>query len=160
MLTGGPTKPVFSLGGGPNGQLAETWEEYAEFFNGDFRVLRFRPQFQPDADPIDGRTVAASNVTKMPNPRPPRKRAKRSGLVRAGGGMGTGQVVERSNRYGEHAVERPVTFREIFATLDKSARLDIGEVRIVDPAGFRSLWSTKEASRCTSWCEPLSRFTP
>jgi hypothetical protein len=49
--------------------------------------------------------------------------------------MRTGQVVGRSNRYGEHAVERPVKFGGIYATLYKSARLDIGLVRIIDRAG-------------------------
>ena len=35
----------------------------------------------------------------------------------AGGGMRTGQVIGATNRLGEHPVERPVHFQEIFATL-------------------------------------------
>jgi hypothetical protein len=39
-----------------------------------------------------------------------------------------------TNRKGEHAIERPVKFREIFATLYKCAGLDVGRVRIFDGA--------------------------
>lgn len=53
----------------------------------------------------------------------------------AGGGMRTGQVVGRTNRMGEHAVERPVKFQEVFATLYKNAGLDTGSVRIFDQGG-------------------------
>ena len=35
----------------------------------------------------------------------------------AGGGMKTGQVIGSTNRLGEHAQDRPVTFQEVFATL-------------------------------------------
>ncbi len=78
----------------------------------------------------------------------------------AGGGMRTGQVIGRSNKYGEHAVERPVKFQEIFATLYKSAGLDIGQVRIFDQPACRNTWLTKATSRCTNWCEPVSCFAP
>ncbi|MBI1314971.1 DUF1501 domain-containing protein [bacterium] len=53
----------------------------------------------------------------------------------AGGGMRTGQVIGRTNRNGEHAVERPVKFQEIFATLYRSAGADPRQVRIFDTAG-------------------------
>jgi hypothetical protein len=53
----------------------------------------------------------------------------------AGGGMRTGQVIGRTNRMGEHAIERPVKFQEVFATLYKNAGLDTGTVRIFDQAG-------------------------
>jgi len=53
----------------------------------------------------------------------------------AGGGMRTGQVIGRTNRMGEHAVERPVKFQEVFATLYKNAGLDTGSVRIFDQGG-------------------------
>ena len=33
------------------------------------------------------------------------------------GGMKTGRVVGKTNRYGEEAVDRPVKFQEVFATL-------------------------------------------
>ena len=53
----------------------------------------------------------------------------------AGGGMRTGQVIGKTNRYAEYAVERPVKFQEVFATLYKNAGIDIGQVRIFDQAG-------------------------
>lgn len=53
----------------------------------------------------------------------------------AGGGMSTGQVIGSTNRYGEYAVDRPVKFQEIFATLYKSAGIDVGQVRIFDQSG-------------------------
>ena len=53
----------------------------------------------------------------------------------AGGGMRTGQVIGKTNRYAEYAVERPVKFQEVFATLYQNAGIDIGQVRIFDQAG-------------------------
>lgn len=53
----------------------------------------------------------------------------------AGGGMRTGQVIGKTNRYAEHAVERPVKFQEIFATLYKCAGIDAENIRIFDNAG-------------------------
>lgn len=53
----------------------------------------------------------------------------------AGGGMRTGQVIGRTNRLGEHAVERPVKFQEVFATLYQNAGLDTRSVRIFDQGG-------------------------
>ena len=53
----------------------------------------------------------------------------------AGGGMRTGQVIGATNRLGEHAVDRPVKFQEVFATLYKCAGLDVGKIRIFDNAG-------------------------
>src|SRR5262249_12686626 len=35
----------------------------------------------------------------------------------AGGGMRTGQLIGSTNRYGEFAKDRPVTFQSVFATL-------------------------------------------
>ncbi len=55
--------------------------------------------------------------------------------VLAGGGMRTGQVIGRTNRNGEHPIDRPVKFQEVFATLYKNAGIDIGSVRIFDQAG-------------------------
>ncbi len=43
----------------------------------------------------------------------------------AGGGMRTGKVIGSTNRLGEHAVDRPVHFQEVFATLYKSLGLDV-----------------------------------
>ncbi len=53
----------------------------------------------------------------------------------AGGGMRTGQVIGRTNRLGEHAVERLVKFQEVFATLYQNAGLDTRSVRIFDQGG-------------------------
>lgn len=53
----------------------------------------------------------------------------------AGGGMKTGQVIGKTNRYAEYAVERPVKFQEVFATLYKCAGVDPRQVRIFDVAG-------------------------
>lgn len=53
----------------------------------------------------------------------------------AGGGMRTGQVIGKTNRYAEHPVERPVKFQEVFATLYKNAGIDTRQVRIFDTAG-------------------------
>lgn len=46
--------------------------------------------------------------------------------VLAGGGMRTGQVIGKTNKYAEHAIDRPVKFQEVFATLYTQAGLDLG----------------------------------
>jgi hypothetical protein len=53
----------------------------------------------------------------------------------AGGGMKTGQVIGATNRLGEYARERPVTFGEIIATLYQNLGLDPSTTTIVDPTG-------------------------
>ena len=53
----------------------------------------------------------------------------------AGGGMSTGQVIGATNRLGEHAVERPVHFQEIFATLYKNVGIDVNTATINDFGG-------------------------
>jgi hypothetical protein len=53
----------------------------------------------------------------------------------AGGGMRTGQVIGATNKYAEHAVSRPVTFQEVFATLYHNMGLDVGQVRQFDARG-------------------------
>jgi hypothetical protein len=53
----------------------------------------------------------------------------------AGGGMKTGQVIGATNRLGENAVERPVEFQEVFATLYTCLGLDVKKVRIFDLQG-------------------------
>jgi hypothetical protein len=53
----------------------------------------------------------------------------------AGGGMKTGQVIGATNRLGEHAVKRPVTHQEVFATLYTNIGLNLNDVRIFDPNG-------------------------
>jgi hypothetical protein len=53
----------------------------------------------------------------------------------AGGGMRTGQVIGGTNRLGEYARERPVTFGEIIATLYHNLGLDPSTTTIPDPGG-------------------------
>ena len=53
----------------------------------------------------------------------------------AGGGMRTGQVIGATNRLGEYAVKRPVSFQEVFATLYTNIGLDLNTVRVFDPNG-------------------------
>jgi hypothetical protein len=55
--------------------------------------------------------------------------------VLACGGMRTGQVIGATNRYAEHATQRPVRFQEIFATLYRNMGLDLNGTRIFDPLG-------------------------
>ncbi len=52
-----------------------------------------------------------------------------------GGGMRTGQVIGSTNRLGEHAKDRPVTFGEITATLYHNIGLDPMHHSIVDQSG-------------------------
>jgi hypothetical protein len=53
----------------------------------------------------------------------------------AGGGMRTGQVLGATNRLAEHAVKRPVTHQEVFATLYHNLGIDLSQVREFDPNG-------------------------
>ena len=53
----------------------------------------------------------------------------------AGGGMRTGQVIGATNRLGENAKERPVTFQEVFATLYHNLGLNLQTVREFDLRG-------------------------
>jgi hypothetical protein len=53
----------------------------------------------------------------------------------AGGPMRTGQVIGSTNRLGEHAKDRPVTFQEVFATLYHNLGLNLRAVREFDLRG-------------------------
>ena len=53
----------------------------------------------------------------------------------AGGGMRTGQVVGATNKFGEHATERPVTFQEVFATLYHNIGIDVSQATVEDLHG-------------------------
>jgi len=53
----------------------------------------------------------------------------------AGGGMRTGQIIGATNRNGEHATERPVTFQEVWATLYHNVGIDVRHARTFDLAG-------------------------
>ncbi len=53
----------------------------------------------------------------------------------AGGGMRTGQVIGATNRLGEHPVNRPVHFQDVFATLYRNLGIDTNTATIDDPSG-------------------------
>src|SRR5436189_1648237 len=53
----------------------------------------------------------------------------------AGGGMKTGQVIGATDRLGAEAVERPVNFLEVFATLYHNLGIDVNKATITDLAG-------------------------
>lgn len=53
----------------------------------------------------------------------------------AGGGMQTGQVIGSTNRLGEYAKDRPVTFQEVFATLYSKMGLNLRAIREFDLRG-------------------------
>jgi hypothetical protein len=53
----------------------------------------------------------------------------------AGGGLRHGQVIGQSNKWAEHAVKRPVTHQEIFATLYTSIGINLSQARFFDPNG-------------------------
>ncbi len=50
----------------------------------------------------------------------------------AGGGMKTGQVIGATDRLGGEAVERPVQFSEVFATLYHNLGIDVNKVTLND----------------------------
>jgi hypothetical protein len=58
-----------------------------------------------------------------------------STAVLAGGGMKHGQVIGATNRLGEHAVERPVHFQEVHATLYKAIGIDVDATTVKDLQG-------------------------
>ncbi|MGE3780458.1 MAG: DUF1501 domain-containing protein, partial [Pirellulaceae bacterium] len=53
----------------------------------------------------------------------------------AGGGMRTGQVIGATDRLGDHAVERPVHFQEVLATLYHQMGIDIEQTTVPDFSG-------------------------
>ncbi len=53
----------------------------------------------------------------------------------AGGGMKAGQVIGATNRLGEYASNRPVTFGEVFATLYHNLGIDPATTTVMDPSG-------------------------
>lgn len=50
----------------------------------------------------------------------------------AGGGMRTGQVIGTTNKFAEHADERPVHYRDVYATLYHTVGIDISQPVLVD----------------------------
>jgi uncharacterized protein (DUF1501 family) len=53
----------------------------------------------------------------------------------AGGGMQTGQVIGRTNKNAERAIDRPVHLQEVFATLYHNLGIDVARTTIQDSAG-------------------------
>ncbi len=53
----------------------------------------------------------------------------------AGGGMRTGQVIGSTNRLGEHAKDRPVTFQEVHATAYHNLGIDVNTTTVKDLSG-------------------------
>jgi hypothetical protein len=53
----------------------------------------------------------------------------------AGGGMRSGQVIGSTDRTGGEAADRPMHFREVFATLYHNLGIDAKNITLLDPAG-------------------------
>ena len=53
----------------------------------------------------------------------------------AGGGMRTGQVIGSTDRLGGEAVDRPVTFQEVIATLYHNMGIDVNSTTVTDLTG-------------------------
>ena len=53
----------------------------------------------------------------------------------AGGGMRTGQVIGATNRLGEYATDRPVSFPEVLATLYHNLGIDVEQATVTDLSG-------------------------
>src|SRR6266568_2714766 len=55
--------------------------------------------------------------------------------ILAGGGLKTGQAIGATNRLGEYAAKRPVTFQEVHATLYHNLGINLATTTINDPTG-------------------------
>ncbi len=53
----------------------------------------------------------------------------------AGGGMRTGQVIGSTNRFGEEPDERPVDYKDVFATLYRNIGINIADTPVHDMTG-------------------------
>jgi hypothetical protein len=53
----------------------------------------------------------------------------------AGGGMKTGQAIGATNRFGEEASERPIDYKDVFATLYHNMGISIKDTPILDAFG-------------------------
>jgi hypothetical protein len=53
----------------------------------------------------------------------------------AGGGMRTGRVIGATDRLGGEAIDRPVTFGEVYATLYRNRGIDAGQATLSDLNG-------------------------
>jgi hypothetical protein len=56
-------------------------------------------------------------------------------VLLAGGGMKTGQVIGKTDRIAGEAVQRPVTFGELYATLYRNLGIDISQTTLPDLTG-------------------------
>jgi hypothetical protein len=70
-----------------------------------------------------------------------------SSAILAGGGLKMGQVIGSTNRLGEHAKDRPVTFGEVFATLYHALGLNPETTTISDPTGRPQYLTDRKAIR-------------
>jgi hypothetical protein len=65
----------------------------------------------------------------------------------AGGGLKTGQVIGSTDRLGDDVASRPVTYKDIFATLYRCLGIDARTVTLPDPQGRpSSCWMTASLS--------------
>lgn len=53
----------------------------------------------------------------------------------AGGGMRTGQVIGATDKHADHAIDRPVTYPEVFATLYRQLGIDVNTATVPDLNG-------------------------
>ncbi len=58
-----------------------------------------------------------------------------SSALLIGGGLRTGQVIGATNRLAEQAVDRPIHFQEVLATLYHCVGIDVRHTTVDDPAG-------------------------
>ena len=65
----------------------------------------------------------------------------------AGGGIRAGQAIGATNRLGEYAAQRPVTFAEVHATLYHNLGLNPARTTIIDPTGRPQYVIEAEAMR-------------
>ena len=53
----------------------------------------------------------------------------------SGGGMQMGQMIGRTNKNGERAIDRPIHIQQVFATLYHRLGIDVKTTTLIDPAG-------------------------
>jgi hypothetical protein len=58
-----------------------------------------------------------------------------AGALVAGGGMRSGQVIGATNRWGEEPLDRPVHFRDVFASFYHRMGIDVATTQFTDLAG-------------------------
>ena len=58
-----------------------------------------------------------------------------SSCLLSGGGMKTGQVIGSTNRLGEEPSDRPIDFKDVFASLYHNVGIDITSTPVIDAFG-------------------------